>query len=220
MLLLAAERPAAFLAFAATLPVRALLAGHGFQHAGTPATGRKAAEVVLRAAVRPAAPVTRRAVSIAPGLLVKATMPAGLGAVARTAAFLVARAAPPAGACDSAGLAPLPPRSLLCPRRSAGLRGSRWGPTAPCGSPTSSGIRSGGSALAAWSRATRAPASTDPTESPRGPTARCGSPTSPGIRSDGSPRAARSRTTPIRSSTGRWVLRRARRSDVVHELLR
>lgn len=81
------------------------------------ATWRKAAEVVLRAAVRPAAPVTRRAVSIAPGLLVEATMPAGLGAVARTTAFLVARATPPAGACDSAGLAPLPARSLLCPRR-------------------------------------------------------------------------------------------------------
>ena len=56
-------------------------------------------------------------------------------------------------------------------------RGSPRVPTAPCGSPTSTTTRSGGSPPPGWSPTTPAPASTSPTGSRPGPTAPCGSPT-------------------------------------------
>ena len=102
---------------------------------------------------------------------------------------------------------------------SAARRGSRRGRTAPCGSPTATTTRSGGSpptGKVTQLHATRASATRG--GSRPGPTAPCGSPTIEATRSGGSRPPARSPTTRHSSIRGPWgITRRARRRPLVHQ---
>ena len=112
-----------------------------------------------------------------------------------------------------------PGRSPTTPAPASAARTrSSPGRTGPCGSPTRTTPRSGGSPPPGWSPTTPAPASTSRTGSPRGPTGRCGSPTAATTRSGGSPPPVRSPTTPAPASPTRGDRGRAGRGAVVHQL--